>query len=112
MLARDPGGWRLERPFDIRDYVSPEWDESWEPNVYTRYRWAKVKPVMQRYCALLQDPGVQRRRSEYAARDRVTPTEAVVQQLVASGKLADPRQFGIEAACGVAPSEALRGSGR
>jgi hypothetical protein len=111
-LRHTPGGWRLERPFDIRDYVSPEWDESWEPNVYTRYRWAKVKPVMLRYCALLQDPQVRRRRTAYAALDRETPTETIVRQLVASGKMADPSQFGIEAACGVAPSAAPRDSGR
>lgn len=111
-LVRDERGWRLDRPFDIRDQVSPEWDESWQPNVYTSYRWTKVKPVMLRYCARLQDPEVQRRRSAYAARDRDTPTEAIVRQLVASGKLADPWQFSIEAACAVVPSEAPRGSGR
>jgi hypothetical protein len=111
-LVQGPGGWRLERPFDIRDHVSPEWDESWEPNVYTRYRWKKVKPVMMRYCARLQDPEVRRRRSEYAARDRDTPTETIVRQLVSSGKLADPWQFSIEAVCAVVPSEAPPDSGR
>ena len=111
-LTRTPAGWRLERPFDIREYVSPEWDESWEPNIYTRSRWAKVKPVMLRYCALLRNPEIQRQRAAYAARDRETYTETMIHGLVASGKLADPSQFTIEAVCGALPSEEPPGSGR
>jgi hypothetical protein len=100
-LALTAEGWRLTRPFNLRDYVSPEWDESWQPNIYTPSRWAKVKPVMERYCALLRDPEIQRARAAYAARDRETPTEDMIRELVAAGKLADPRRFTIEAACGV-----------
>jgi hypothetical protein len=110
-LVPTPSGWSLRRPFDIGDYVSPEWDESWQPNIYSPLRWAKVRPVMRRYCGLLQDPVVRRRRAEYASRDRETPTEAIVNELVAAGKLPDPRQFTIEAACASA-SEPSVGSGR
>jgi hypothetical protein len=109
-LALTSSGWKLERPFDIREYVSPEWDESWEPNIYTRYRWGKVKPVMLRYCALLNSPEVQRRRSDYAARDRETPTEVLVRQLVAAGQLPDPKEFSIEAACAATSSGSPPGS--
>ena len=111
-LTRTPAGWRLGRPFDIREYVSPEWDESWEPNIYTHYRWDKVRPVMMGYCALLQDPEVRRRRAAYAARDVETATEAAVRELVASGTLEDPRQFSIDATCAVLPSGASPASGR
>jgi len=103
-LVRDAGGWRLARPFDLRAYVTPEWDESWQPNIYTPSRWSTVQPVMKRYCALLKDPEVSERRAKYAERDRETPTEALVRQLVASGKLADPRRFSIEAVCEESPS--------
>ena len=100
-LARTPGGWRLERPLDLRDFVTPEWDESWQPNVYTHSRWASVKPVMRRYCDLLSDPGIQARRAGYAARDRETMVESLVRSLVAAGSLDDPAQFTIDAACGL-----------
>lgn len=111
-LTRTPRGWRLERAFDIRDYVSPEWDESWQPNIYTRSRWAKVRPVMERYCAFLRDPGIRRQRAAYEGRDTETTTERIVRQLVAAGKLPDPQQFTIESACGVTPSGEPRDSGR
>jgi hypothetical protein len=104
-LERTPAGWRLKRPFDVRAYVSPKWDESWEPSVYTRSRWKKVKPVMMRYCGLLRSPEVALERAAYAAADTVSPVEAAVRALVASGRLPDPRQFTIEAACGLPPRE-------
>ena len=111
-LVRDAEGWHLNRPFDLGDYVIPEWDESWQPNIYTPSRWAKVRPVMEGYCALLEDPEIQRARAAYAARDFETPMEGMIRELVAAGTLADPRGFTIEAACGVPPTAAPVGSDR
>jgi hypothetical protein len=111
-LSLTPEGWRLARPFDFRGYVTPEWDESWQPNIYSPSRWNKVKPVMQRYCARLLDPEIQRERAGYAARDRETLTETMIHEWVAAGKLADPRQFTIQSVCGATATAAPRGSGR
>jgi len=99
-LEKTAAGWRVKRPFDIAAYVSPEWDESWQPNVYTPSRWKKVKPVIERYCPLLDDPQVQARRAAYTARGRYTVSEQVIHALVESGRLEDPRAFTIEAVCG------------
>ena len=93
-------GWRLSRPFDLAVYVTPEWDESWQPNIYGAWRWKKTKPVMLRHCAELSDPEVRRRRADYAARDRETPTEKALFGLVAAGALDDPVQYTIDAVCG------------
>ncbi|HEX4823799.1 MAG TPA: hypothetical protein VFV19_05775 [Candidatus Polarisedimenticolaceae bacterium] len=99
-LEKTPQGWRVKRPFDIAAYVSPEWDESWQPNIYTPSRWKKVLPVIVKYCPLLDDPLVQARRQAYAARGRYTASEQVIHALVESGKLEDPRRYTIEAVCG------------
>jgi len=93
------GGWRLKKPFDLRDWVGPAWDESWKPCIYSPSRWAKVRPMMRRYCERLEDPEVRNRRNAYTARDRETPMGAFVKALVASGKLPDPTTFTIEAVC-------------
>ena len=42
-LERSDEGWRLSAPFDFRDYVSPEWDESYQPSMYTKRVWSKVR---------------------------------------------------------------------
>lgn len=99
MLELASGRWRIAKPFDFRDWVGPAWDESWQPSVYTRSRWAKVRPVMRRYCERLQDPDVRSRRAAYAARDHGSPMATLIHELVAFGKLADPRPFSIEAVC-------------
>jgi hypothetical protein len=98
-LQRMPDGWHLGRPFDLRDYVTPEWDESWQPNVYSPGRWTKVRLVMRRHCDELSEPEVRKRRSAYRGRDRETTVEAIIRDLVAAGKLGDPAHFAIEAAC-------------
>ena len=99
-LKRTPEGWRLDPPFDLAAYVSPEWDESWQPNIFLPKRWAKVKPVMERYCPLLRDPEIVAQRKAYAERDRITPSEEVVTRMVREGKLRDPRPYTIVSLCG------------
>jgi len=106
-LEKTPSGWRIKRPFDIAAYVSPEWDESWQPNVYTPRRWKKVKPMMETYCSRLQDPSIQNQRASYAAQPRYTVSERILHDLVAAGKLADPRPFTIDAVCGLPSRDVL-----
>ncbi len=99
MLVRGPEGWAVARAFDLREHVTPEWDESWNPPVYRKRRWQRVRSVLSTYCADLDDPLVSARRAEYRARDRETPTERVLAALVREGRLEDPRRFDIEALC-------------
>jgi hypothetical protein len=99
VLELTSGAWRMREPFDFRDWVGPGWDESWRASIFSPSRWAKVRPVMERYCDLLQTPEVRNRRAAYAARDRETPMGKFIGELVASGKLEDPRRFTIEAVC-------------
>jgi hypothetical protein len=106
-LEDTPDGWRMKRPFDIGAYVTPEWDESWQPCVYTPSRWKKVKPVMAQYCAALDDPEVKAQRAAYAARQTYTVSERVLHGFRAQGKLGDPARFTIEAACGLPSQDVL-----
>lgn len=106
-LEKTPTGWRLNRPFDLGAYVTPEWDESWQPSVYASTRWKKVKPVMERYCALLNDPAIQAQRAAYAARSHYTLSEKILHDMVVHGKLDDPAQYTIDAVCGLPPRDVL-----
>jgi hypothetical protein len=98
-LRRGENGWELSEPFDFRRYVSPEWDESYQPSVFTKRRWRKVRPVMLDYCPLLDSPWVQRQREDYSRRDRFTPTEQWIEDMVEMGKLADPADYSIDRVC-------------
>jgi len=96
--------WRLVRGVDLAEYVGPEWDESYQPNVYGPRRWRAVRPRLLRHCAELDLPVVRDRRERYAERDRRTPTERIIAGLVLAGRIPDPSRFAIERNCPVAVS--------
>jgi len=102
ILALDGEQWTIARAVDLRDYVTPRWDESYQPSVYNRSRWRKVRPVLEGYCDRLDDPQVVAMRRRYRELDNESLVGTIVAERVAEGKLADPAQFGLEAVCGAA----------
>ena len=111
LLERTEAGWQIRGPFDLRPFVSPEWDESYSPNVVLKGRWVHVRPEIERHCAELYDPVVQERRRAYAARDTHTYTEQLLERMVQNGTFEDPRNFGIERLCAASGATASVGAG-
>lgn len=103
MLQRISGAWHAVRRFDLGEHVGVEWDESWQPNLYTASRWKKVRPAIAAYCPMLADPQVEEERASYRRRERETFSEAIVRDLVAEGRLEDPEGFTVDAICGLPP---------
>jgi hypothetical protein len=99
ILQRGSDGWTITRPIDLRDYVGPRWDESYQPPIFSKGRWRKVRPVLVTYCDRLANPQVVEMLHRYRARDTQTVVGEVVAELVAVGKLEDPAQFGLETVC-------------
>jgi hypothetical protein len=99
ILKLEEGGWVVSRPVDMRDYVTPRWDESYQPPVYTKGRWRKVRPVLEAYCDLLDNPRVVEMRRRYREMDAGSVVGELVAERVAEGKMADPAEFGLEAVC-------------
>lgn len=100
LLYRQDNRWRFSGRFDFRDYIYPEWDESWNPNVYSRKRWKNIRKTMSLYCPQLNSDWVRRQRAHYAALDTLTPTEEMIRELVAAGGIPDPRRYDITDVCG------------
>ncbi len=101
-LERDGNGYRLARPFDARDYVTVDWDESYNNSGFNKRRWRKVKPRMLELCPLLDDPWVVAQRRRYRERDTDTPTELRMRQLVAEGRQEDLSVYSLDAVCAAA----------
>jgi hypothetical protein len=101
ILQLAEGGWMVSRPIDLGDYVTPRWDESYQPPAYSKGRWRKVRPVLETYCDRLDDPLVVAQRRRYRERDRGSLVAELVAERVAEGKIPDPAQFGLEAVCEV-----------
>ena len=99
ILKLGENGWFISKPVDLRNYVTPRWDESYQPPVYSKGRWRKVEPVLETYCDRLNDPHVVAMRRRYRDMDEGSLVGELVSERVADGKLEDPSQFGIEAVC-------------
>jgi hypothetical protein len=99
ILKLGEDGWFISRPVDLRDYVTPRWDESFQPPIYTKGRWRKVRPVLETYCDRLADPQVVAMRRSYRERDKESLVGQLVAEKVAAGKIPDPAQFSLEAVC-------------
>ena len=100
LLYQQEGRWQFSDAFDFRNYVNPDWDESWQPNIYRERQWKQIRRTMSSYCPMLHSPWVEQQRARYSKLDRQTPTDIVVMDRVAKGKLPDPESFDIMSVCG------------
>jgi hypothetical protein len=101
ILALRDGDWTITRPLDLRDYVTPGWDESYQPSVYTDRRWTRVRPVLETYCDRLHDPEVVTARRGYRERDAESPVADAIAERVAAGAFDDPVLSSLEHVCGL-----------
>ncbi|MGB5291150.1 MAG: hypothetical protein WBN41_06835 [Lysobacterales bacterium] len=105
LLYQLDGRWHFSDAFDISNYVMPEWDESWNANIYSKLRWKGIRQTMMSYCPMLQSDWVKKQRAHYAAQNDETPTEELIRQLVAAGELPDPHSFDIVTVCEQTPQK-------
>lgn len=67
-FARKQGAWILARPFDMRDYITPDFDESYNLSYYTGLRREQVlRRLREGYCESARSPLVRARFSCYDA---------------------------------------------
>ena len=67
LLVRVDDKWRLTRPIDFRDYITPDFDESYNTSHFTWMRKnSATSRLRERYCGMEQTPIVQARFARYA----------------------------------------------
>ena len=66
------GQWVLVRAIDMRDYINPNWDESFNVSAYTRHMLKKVKKNLIHIglCKKLEQPWVKEHLAAYRSRDK------------------------------------------
>lgn len=74
LLERRRGHWRATRRIDIGRWVTPYFDETFNPNFYVGYRWRKVREPLARYCQVYRRPPMHRRFESYSR--RASPSRA------------------------------------
>ncbi len=75
-------GWTLARPIDLRDYVNPAFDETYNASYYfPKYRWKRVRPVLvSDYCERREAPEVVERMRLYRRLDRPSLSRRLVEE--------------------------------
>jgi hypothetical protein len=99
LLYQQDRRWHFSDAFDFRNYVNPDWDESWLPNIFKERRWKRIRQTVATYCPMLSTPWVEQQRAMYQERDIQSVSEKVVMELVAKGKLPDPKPFDVVSVC-------------
>jgi hypothetical protein len=75
------GRWRLARPVDMRRYVNPRLDESYNENQYIWWRWRQVRSILEsEVCPRLAEPAVRARWARYRQADRLSRAEVILQR--------------------------------
>ncbi|HEX8441388.1 hypothetical protein [Archangium sp.] len=101
-LLKTSEGWRLTRPFDWREYVSPQLDETYNNSAFTPKRWREVRANLRRdYCPRLDsDAFVEhyRRYARYPSRADDFSTR-YVRELLARGEVPRQEDYSVWAAC-------------
>ena len=42
-LKLEDGQWKMQRKIDVRDYINPNWDETYNPSLFSFLKWDMVK---------------------------------------------------------------------
>ncbi len=86
-LSQDEAGkWYVARKLDLRTYVNPYWDESYNPSLYTRSSWPIVRSaIIRRYCGIKSSPRVQERLRHYDSFAHQSFSLDYIRQLQESG---------------------------
>lgn len=98
-LVKADSGWALRRPFDVGDWVNPCWDESFYGNVYVEALWPAIERALSEKCRLLHRPDIAQRRGRYRALGCASRSVRILDELIASGRVPDPRPHDIETVC-------------
>ena len=102
-LVRDRVGWRFARPIDLRDYVNPGFDESYNSNHYFNFQWRVVQPILvEEYCPRFASEEVQQRLARYREIDAGSVSRAVLADYYRQQGRRSPHEFTLDHLCKVA----------
>jgi len=75
-FIREEGTWRVNGVIDLRNHVTPHFDESYAISHFTRFRWRKVAPVfVEKYCN--NSEAAARLRARFARYETFPPSDYI-----------------------------------
>lgn len=68
IFVKSPEGFAIRRPIDIRDYINPDFDESYNYSVFNPHKFKQMKEDLKKYCSVKNADYVRERFQDYQNR--------------------------------------------
>ena len=92
--------WYFSYPIDIKAYINPWFDESYNNSAYSHLRFHSVYPELKKYCGLQNSTWLQQRNHYYQYwQDQESFSVHYLQQQTILGKLDDPKPYSLNTIC-------------
>lgn len=100
LFRRSGGTWGYSRSIDLKDYVNPWFDESYNTSAYLALRFKSVYPELKKHCDDLDDPWLQEQRDYYKKwLGKESFSVRYLKKLLENGKLPSPKKNSLRAIC-------------
>ena len=96
-IEGERNSWKLVGEFEIKNYVNPYWDESFNPSEFTKGRWKYTKQHLKKYCS--QKSLVKDRFAYYQQLAIPSVSIQYIEKMINTGKLNSPSKYSLEQAC-------------
>lgn len=104
LILDGDGNWQIKNQIEIRKYVSPLWDESYNSSYYAGYRKKKAyRAIIQKYCQLGLTPAVKKLWANYSKRLQHNTNTWYLEKMVKEEKIPSPQEDSLASICGYPP---------
>ncbi len=98
-LKKEEGKWVIENYIDISSFITPELDESYNPNYFRPSFWKKIKPNMEKYCKSESLKKLKKIKKSYAKFKKKSFSYYYLKEKIRKKELKDPGPFSLENVC-------------
>ncbi|MBC8345682.1 MAG: hypothetical protein ISR82_06650 [Candidatus Marinimicrobia bacterium] len=105
-LIKRENNWILDKPFDIRDYVNPNWNEAFNPSFYYEEKNLSFFPKsitvlsnLSKFCPSYHSQKIQKKFELYNSEENPSFSSKYLDQLIREKEIPDPSLFDIRKIC-------------
>ena len=100
LFRRSGGTWGYSHSIDLKNYVNPWFDESYNTSAYLAMRFKSVYPELKKHCVELNDQWLQEQHRYYQQwQGKESFSVRYLQELVKNGKLPSPEKYSLDSVC-------------
>ncbi|MBF0207628.1 MAG: hypothetical protein HQK53_12130 [Oligoflexia bacterium] len=93
------GDWYWTQPLDMREYVNPNLDETYNLSIINPNKMNKIVPYLKKYCSKRTDPKVVERMEQYKKIDNPSFSVEYVRELLRSDENAETSPYSFTGIC-------------